>query len=143
MFVDPKPKCKCYNFIYDFSGRIDNCTAVYIDCDGNKKEINITIGDNYICTDDPKSFVLSLGCNGPISRVIDNGVCDELCGLGECVEYELYNPLDLPCEVYYIDCFGDRGFYTVAPFNTVSICSTSGFDHRRCGLNITEIGSCV
>lgn len=137
------PKCKCYNFIYDFSGREDRCVARYIDCEDNNNEVTVISGDNYVCTKDQSSFVLTSGCRGSIIEVIDSGVCDKLCGLGVCIEYEIYNPLESPCEVYYIDCVGDRGFYTVAPFDTVSICTTSGFENRCKRLDITEIGSCV
>ena len=137
------PECKCYNFIYSFSGREDRCVARYMDCEDNNNEVTLNVGDNYVCTKDQSSFILTSGCRGSIVEVIDNGVCDELCGLGVCIEYEIYNPLGAPCEVYYIDCFGDRGFYTVGPFDTVSICSTSGFDYMCKGLNITEIGPCV
>lgn len=143
MFVDPKPKCKCYNFIYDFSGREDRCVARYIDCDGGDGEIVIEVGNNYVCTKDQSSFVLTSGCNGSISGVIDNGVCDELCGLGRCVEYEIYNSSKVSCALSYIDCYGDRGFYTVSPLNTVLICSTSGFGGICEGLVITEVGDCI
>jgi len=138
------PQCKCYNFIYDFSGREDVCTARYIDCDGMNSEKIIGVGDNYLCTIDQESFTLTLGCNGSIIDIIDNGICTERCGLGECVDYEIVNPTGIPCELYYIDCYGGRGFYTVSPFETVNICSVSGFNYIcKGGLIITETGVCV
>lgn len=142
MFVDPEPEqCKCFNFIYDFSGREDICTAEYVDCDGVNKRINIVVGDNYICTNDQKSFVLSYGCNGSIVEVTDSGVCSERCGSKPCKKYEISSTSG--CDIGYIDCSGNPIRLTLTPFEVIQVCSTSTIDYVCKGVSISDLGVCL
>lgn len=134
MFVDPTPtptptkppECKCFNFVYTFSGRRDVCTARYTDCNGFPVETRVAIGDNYVCAPDQKTFILSETCNGSITRVVDNGVCDDNCGTPVCTRYLLTNTLPGPCEITYTNCDGISVVQTIEQRGgTLEICSLS------------------
>ena len=142
MFMDPElEQCKCYNFIYEFSGREDICTANYIDCDGLDRRIDITVGNNYICTRDQKSFILSSGCNGLITEVTDDGVCSERCGSKPCKKYEISSLLT--CDISYIDCSGNPSIVTVTSSEPIQICSISIIDYICKGVTISDLGTCI